>query len=327
MIALGKKKDIKKKDNIGDILIKAMDYLNNGKYKESIIYWEEALALNAKNPTAWVMMGQAYEGLTNWNEAIECYDKVLAFNPQHQSAKWFKEIALEKLNPPEKVERDKRLPSKGVLSPLADKVLDTYLIEKTKEYLDDFVKTEEGKDFMQKAKTYWDQIPYEMKETIRLIHEVPDPSERADLLKLYRESVAAQRTVDTLFVYERLAHHLTDNEFVWNMFVNATIKFKMNPSKCLEMLNESLKSNPRAHLKWGLLGLMDLALGKLEEALDCFNRQLELKPHNIDPYSRISMVYELQNNIPKSIEYLEKYIKAFPDDSLAQEDLIKLKRK
>ncbi len=317
----------KNKENIGDILIKAMDYLNNGKFKDSIVYWEKALALNAKNPTAWVMMGQAYEGLANWSKAIECYDKVLAINPQHQSAQWFKEIALEKLNPPKKVERDERLPSKGVLSPLADKVLDAYLVEKTKEYLDDFVKTEEGKNFMQKAKSYWDQIPYEMKETIRLIHEVPDPSERADLLKLYRESVAAQRTADTLFVYERLALHLTNNEFVWNMFVNATIKYKMDPTKCLEMLNGALKGNPKDHLKWGLLGLLDLALGKLKDALDCFNKQLELEPDNLDPYSRISMVYELENNIPKSIEYLEKYVKAFPNDSLAQKDLEKLRRR
>jgi len=84
-------------NKIGEILAEAMELFKNGKYKDSILLWENALILDKTNATAWVMLGQTNENLGDWNKSIACYDDALKFNPNHQDALWFKKQLLEKL--------------------------------------------------------------------------------------------------------------------------------------------------------------------------------------------------------------------------------------
>ncbi|MDF0680650.1 MAG: tetratricopeptide repeat protein [Candidatus Nitrosocosmicus sp.] len=54
-----------------------------GKYNESIVYFDKALAIDPKNALALNEKGNAYGGLGNYMQAIASYDKALALDPKN----------------------------------------------------------------------------------------------------------------------------------------------------------------------------------------------------------------------------------------------------
>ena len=54
-----------------------------GKYNESIVYFDKALALDPKNALALNEKGNAYGGLGNYIQAIASYDKALSLDPKN----------------------------------------------------------------------------------------------------------------------------------------------------------------------------------------------------------------------------------------------------
>ena len=54
-----------------------------GKYNESIVYFDKALAIDPKNVLALNEKGNAFGGLGNYIQAIASYDKALTVDPKN----------------------------------------------------------------------------------------------------------------------------------------------------------------------------------------------------------------------------------------------------
>lgn len=81
------------------IIIKAGEFSEKGKHKESIECWKKAIEIEPNYSTGWVMMGQEYEKLKEENQALKCYNEALKVNPQDSDAQWYKaELQREKVS-------------------------------------------------------------------------------------------------------------------------------------------------------------------------------------------------------------------------------------
>ena len=69
-----------------------------GKYNESIVFFNKALAINPNDFTALNNKGLALAKLGMYNESIALYDKALAINPNYVYALNNKNSALEALS-------------------------------------------------------------------------------------------------------------------------------------------------------------------------------------------------------------------------------------
>ncbi len=71
---------------------------DQGKYEESIKYYDAALSVNASNIEAWFNKGSALYYLGKYKESIKCYDNVLIIDPNNSYAKDNKAAALQAIS-------------------------------------------------------------------------------------------------------------------------------------------------------------------------------------------------------------------------------------
>ncbi len=66
---------------------------DEGKYEDSIQYFQYCLDLNPDYSQAYQYLGNAYYSLERYDEAIPCFEKVLEFNPEDENLKqWLNEF-------------------------------------------------------------------------------------------------------------------------------------------------------------------------------------------------------------------------------------------
>jgi len=56
------------------------------KYGDSIEHWEKIVKAKPESITSWVVLGQFYEKIRDWNKAFECFNKVLEIEPYYKDA-------------------------------------------------------------------------------------------------------------------------------------------------------------------------------------------------------------------------------------------------
>ncbi len=90
------KEEIKDRVPLGEV--KFDNYLERAyllfhamKYEDSIVYWKMVLKIKPEDITSWIIIGESYEKIGDWNEAVESYSKALKINPSDKSAKSHKE--------------------------------------------------------------------------------------------------------------------------------------------------------------------------------------------------------------------------------------------
>ncbi len=80
--------DVKKKHKQGllitymvtdthDLMKKGMSFLEDGKYEEALDCFDKILATNANNPDIWNKKGVTLRSMGRYDEAIECFNKSL----------------------------------------------------------------------------------------------------------------------------------------------------------------------------------------------------------------------------------------------------------
>ena len=61
-------------------------FLDDGKYEEALLYYEEALTLEPNEPDLLNKKGVALRSLGRYDEAIECFNKSLKISPRDLDA-------------------------------------------------------------------------------------------------------------------------------------------------------------------------------------------------------------------------------------------------
>ncbi|HMK32383.1 MAG TPA: tetratricopeptide repeat protein [Nitrosopumilaceae archaeon] len=69
-----------------DIMKKGISFLNDGKYEEALDCFEKILLTNPNNPDIWNKKGIALRSLGRYDEAIESFNRSLEINPKDLDA-------------------------------------------------------------------------------------------------------------------------------------------------------------------------------------------------------------------------------------------------
>ena len=83
-----------KGENVKDWHAIAAALISNGRYEESISYYDHILEINPDDQKALLNKGSVLKDLKRYEEAIKYYDKILEMNPNHVKALASKGIAL-----------------------------------------------------------------------------------------------------------------------------------------------------------------------------------------------------------------------------------------
>jgi tetratricopeptide (TPR) repeat protein len=69
-----------------EIMKKGLSFLEDGKYEEALGCFEKILASNPNDPDVWNKKGVALRSLGRYNEAIESFSKALEIAPRDLDA-------------------------------------------------------------------------------------------------------------------------------------------------------------------------------------------------------------------------------------------------
>jgi len=79
-----------------DLLIEGLTYnAVGGRYLEALECYDRALAIDPDFTIAWQAKGVALHNLGRYDKAIECYDRALSLYPGNEGIESLKELALE----------------------------------------------------------------------------------------------------------------------------------------------------------------------------------------------------------------------------------------
>jgi tetratricopeptide (TPR) repeat protein len=85
------------KSNIGELMNEGRDFIDYGNYEEAMQCYDKVIALNAKHPGAWHQKGRVFYLSGRYDEATECYDRAIALQPKYFSVLRDKGIVLYKI--------------------------------------------------------------------------------------------------------------------------------------------------------------------------------------------------------------------------------------
>ena len=72
--------------NTQEILKKGVNFLEDGKYEDALDCFEKILAINPDDPDVWNKKGAALRSLGRYDEAIESFNKALEITPRDLDA-------------------------------------------------------------------------------------------------------------------------------------------------------------------------------------------------------------------------------------------------
>jgi len=70
------------KENISELIKKGNEFLTDGKFEESLSFFDQACILQPTNPDLLNKKGVALRGLGRYDEALECFNKSLQLDPR-----------------------------------------------------------------------------------------------------------------------------------------------------------------------------------------------------------------------------------------------------
>lgn len=76
---------------------KAMKLMGEHKFKESITYFDKAIAKNENHTASWNNKGIAYLSMGQFEKALPCFEKVLTITPNDNMARYNKGFVLYSL--------------------------------------------------------------------------------------------------------------------------------------------------------------------------------------------------------------------------------------
>ncbi len=73
-------------DKIAELVKKGQSLLEEGRFEDSLAFFEQALLLNQNDPELWNHKGVALRSMGRYDEALECFNKSLEIDPRDSKA-------------------------------------------------------------------------------------------------------------------------------------------------------------------------------------------------------------------------------------------------
>ena len=71
---------------ISILIAKGKSLMEDGKFSESLAFFEQALLLNPNDPDLWNFKAISLRGLGRYEEALDCFNKSLEIDPRDRHA-------------------------------------------------------------------------------------------------------------------------------------------------------------------------------------------------------------------------------------------------
>lgn len=73
-------------NQIGDLVKKGKDLLDETKFEDALGFFEQALLLDQSDPELWNYKGVVLRSMGRYDEALECFNKSLELDPRDKTA-------------------------------------------------------------------------------------------------------------------------------------------------------------------------------------------------------------------------------------------------
>jgi tetratricopeptide (TPR) repeat protein len=238
------------------------------RYHDAVTCYDETIQLDSDNKLLWLSKGNIlYKNLRQYKEAIECYDKVLELDPDDQDSKKNKENALNDL----KKERfayfintaNSYYENKDYLKviELSDKAID--------------IDQQNYKPYLYKANSFQQLSRYE--EAISCYDKVlsidANNQEAISNKDIAKANIKKQKY---LSIIEEIKISYTNKDY----------------SQVIVLSDKSVKLEPDNPISYLYKGHAFNELKKYEEAIQCYDKILEIDPNNVDAFNKRKIAQE-----------------------------------
>jgi len=259
--------------------LKAISLATLGDINKSIECLED-IVKDSKDPIAYALLGQLYELLGNFDNALECYEKSLGIEEKFATAFFFKILCLWLSG-----KYDELIKCCDRLISSAPNFIPAYTLKA---------------NILRKLGKY--------EEALLCINKVLELKEN-DTNAIYLKALILKRIGkcdEALKYYEKL---IDDLNVTWIEVIREAIYllFLFNKlEKAEKYIEMGLKLRPDDASLWYFKGRLYEKQNKFEEALEYYNKALQLMPHHTKALLAKARVLEKLGRIEESVEYYNK---------------------
>ena len=73
-------------NKINDLVLQGNSFLESGNFDEALIFFEQAVLLDPKNPDLWNYKGVALRSLGRYGESMDCFNNSLKLDPRDRNS-------------------------------------------------------------------------------------------------------------------------------------------------------------------------------------------------------------------------------------------------
>jgi tetratricopeptide (TPR) repeat protein len=251
-----------------------------GEIREAIESFENLMCGESKNPISWIFLGQLYGMSGNCEDALKCYNKALGIENRFPSAFLLKTICLEFLGE-------------------YDELLKTYddILAHTKNFVPMWVKKAE---ILSKLGRY--------EEALLCLDKALNLKPH-DKNALYLKGVLLKRmgkVKEALRCFKKLIDELNVR---WIDAIRHAVSLCLIVGEFKDTeryIDMGLKIREDDVALWYFKGELFERLGKLDEALKCYEKVIELQPHYVKALLSKARIHEKKGEVEEAIKYYNK---------------------
>lgn len=318
--------------NLDAWYFKATTYRNLKQYENELLCYDKIIKIDP-DEAAWYNKGVALSSLGRFTDAIECYEEVLKINPNDSDAllnqgiafhslSMFQEalacyIKLTEISPKDKEGWFRRGMTTGALGNYEEALK---YHEKALELDPDYTNALFGKgmtlEILQKpnkAIEYYEKtlkkLPLHVHAWYRKGIALISLTNYKEALKCMEKIIEIEPTFEDAKVQiskiNRLLENPTEKDHQKDTTNGPNIQKRVsfsNPEKVIRNCEIALKENPKDKFEWLIKGKALADLNRYEEALNCFNKSLE-----IDGLFKEAMIQKqlIENGNPEGVQLIQ----------------------
>eukprot|EP00003_Mantamonas_plastica_P011013 TRINITY_DN2059_c0_g1_i1.p1 TRINITY_DN2059_c0_g1~~TRINITY_DN2059_c0_g1_i1.p1 ORF type:complete len:1605 (+),score=572.81 TRINITY_DN2059_c0_g1_i1:3933-8747(+) len=280
---------------------RGLAHLNLKKYHEAIDSFESCLAIDPDRYLAWHSIGSALSNLKQYTQSLDCYDKAIAINPEFFGAYHNKSISLKHMQHHKEaiVCCDEALR----LNPTYEyshrnKAMSLFALGREEEALESINRALELNPKLVSGLVFRAEVLHKMDKIEEAIQNCEEAlalkPKNAEAIKLRRdlkielqEKVEREERADKLFK-EGLEH-----------------KKKGEHQEALHCYEHAIELNREATYVWFSYGVLLNEMARYVDAIEAFDRCLELYPDNAHPHKNQAVAYRALGELEAALESVQ----------------------